>query len=339
MSRPPFLLLVGLFVVLSPRPVAAWNSVGHLAIAKLAYDRLDEGEKLRVYQLHKTHPQFEQFLAAGRPSGAEEAEWVTMRSAVWPDWVRPREKDPRGPSVTKYHRGEDHYVNIPLIDPKDAGAFSGKTLVHPDTMNIVSALKQRCNEVRARNVADEDKAVAICWIFHLIGDIHQPLHNVSYFADNPAYREGDLGGNKFGVKANGRGVKLHAFWDDVLGDDPRYTDDSSDRQARIYQQAITLATALRARELGEVDKARIEKNRTFQSWSDEGFELAKSIGYRTGDGTALLAGVEVKFNQPVPVNAPELGEQYLRRARETAEVQAVIAGRRLAERMKQVLTK
>ena len=71
-----------------------------------------------------------------------------------------------------------------------------------------------------------------------------------------------MGGNKFGVKANGTGVKLHAFWDDVLGEDPRYTDDSADRQARIYQQAITLATALRGRELGEADQARLEKNRS-----------------------------------------------------------------------------
>jgi hypothetical protein len=339
MPRSLPIVVAGLLVSLLPRPAAAWNSVGHLAIAKLAYDRLDDGEKLRLYQLLKAHPHFDQFLAAGRPAGVEEAEWVVMRAAVWPDWVRPRDKDPRGPAVTKYHRSEDHYVNVPLVDPKDADAFAGKTLVGPDTMNVVAALKQRCNEVRARNVPDEDKAVALCWVFHLVGDVHQPLHNVSYFADSPAFRDGDLGGNKFGVKANGKGVKLHAFWDDVLGDDPRYADDSADRQARIHRQATTLATALRGRELGEADRARLEKNRSFQSWSDEGFELAKAVAYRTGDGTELLKGVEVRFNQPVPDTAAELGEGYLKRARETAEVQAILAGRRLADRVRQVLAK
>jgi hypothetical protein len=333
------LTLASLLVLLLPRAAPAWNSVGHLAVAKLAYDQLSDGEKLRLYQLLKTHPHFDQFLAAGRPEGVEEAEWVILRSAVWPDWVRPRDKDPRGPAVTRYHRAEDHYVNVPLIDPKDADAFAGKTLINPDTMNILAALKQRCNEVRARNVADEDKAVAVCWIFHLVGDIHQPLHNVSYFANTAAFRDGDLGGNKFGVKANGRNVKLHAFWDDVLGEDPKYTDDSTDRQARIYQQAITLATALRGRELGEADRARLEKNRTFQSWSDESFELARSVVYQKGDATGLLEGVEVRFNQPVPDAAPELGEKYLQRARATAEAQAILAGRRLAERIKQVLAK
>jgi hypothetical protein len=331
--------LAGLLVLLVPRAAPAWNSVGHLAVAKLAYDHLGDGEKLKLYQLLKSHPHFDQFLAAGRPAGVEEAEWVILRSAVWPDWVRPRDKDARGPGVTRYHRAEDHYVNVPLIEPKDADAFAGKTLVSPDTMNILAALKQRCNEVRARNVTDEDKAVAICWISHLVGDVHQPLHSVSYFANTPAFRDGDLGGNKFGVKVNGRGVKLHAFWDDVLGEDPRYTDDSPDRQARIYQQAVTLATALRGRELGEGDRTRLEKNRTFQSWSDESFELARSVGYQKGDGTGLLEGVEVKFNQPVPDAAPELGEKYMRRARAAAEVQVILAGRRLADRLRMVLGK
>lgn len=336
MSRATLLALVG--GVALPGSAPAWNSVGHQAIARLAYDRLGDGEKLRIYQLLKSHPHFEQFLAAGRPAGVEEAEWVILRSSVWPDWVRPRDKDPR-PDVTKYHRSEDHYVNVPLIDPKGAAAFAGQTLVSPDTMNVLCALKQRCNELHARNTTDADKAVAVCWIFHLIGDVHQPLHNVSYFADNPAFRTGDLGGNKFGVKANGKGVKLHAFWDDVLGEDPRYTDDSPERQVRIYRQALDVATRLRGRELSDTDRERLEKNRTFESWSAEGFALAKTAGYQKGDGSGLLEGVEVRFNRAVPDDAPELGEAYLQRAKATAEVQVILAGRRLADRLRQVLGK
>src|SRR3954468_16716340 len=168
--------LAGLVVALVPAKAPAWNSVGHLAVAKLAHDQLEDGQKLKLFEILKHHPHFEAFLAAGRPDGVNEAEWVILRAAVWPDWVRPRDKDPRGPAVTKYHRAEDHYVNIPLIDPKDADALAGKTLVGPDTMNIVCALKRRCNEITAKTVAVEDKAVAVCWVLHLIGDIHQPMH-------------------------------------------------------------------------------------------------------------------------------------------------------------------
>lgn len=338
MSR--IVLLAAVFVLVLPRTAPAWNSIGHMAIAKLAYDQLDDGTKLRVYELLKKHPHYEMFLAAGRPAGVEEPEWVFMRAAIWPDWVRPRgEKDPRGPAVTKYHRSEDHYTNVPFVDPKDEAALAGKTLVSPDIMNVISALKQRCNELHARNVADEDKAVAICWIAHLVGDLHQPMHAVAYFADNPSFREGDLGGNKIAVKANGKGMNLHAFWDNVLGDDPRYTDDSADRQAGIHQQAIRVATALRGRDLDAEQKDRLDKHRTFESWRDESFDLAKAVAYTKGDGSGLLEIVESRFGQPAPENAPELGEPYIQRAKAVAEIRATLSGRRLADRLKQVLGK
>ena len=339
MPRSAVFALAGLALALVPARAPAWNSVGHLAVAKLAYDQLGDGEKLKLYGILKSHPHFEMFLAAGRPAGVEEAEWVILRAAIWSDWVRPRDKDPRGPAATKYNRPEDHYVNVPLIDPKDADALAGKTLVNPDTMNIVSALKQRCNEVRLKNVAAEDKAVAVCWIFHLVGDIHQPMHNVAYFSSAPAFKDGDLGGNKFAIRVNGRGTKLHTYWDNLLGDDPQYLDDSGDRQARIYQQAIAVATALRGRELAAADRERLEKNRTFQSWSNEGFELAKSVAYRKADGSGLLEAVEAKFNQAVPDTAPEVGEKYIETAKATAEVRVILAGRRLADRVKLVLAK
>jgi hypothetical protein len=339
MPRTLAYALAGLIVAFVPAKAPAWNSVGHLAVAKLAYDQLDDGLKLKLYEILKTHPHFEMFLSAGRPEGVNEAEWVITRASIWPDWVRPRDKDPRGPAVTKYNRPEDHYVNIPFIDPKDADALARKTLVNPDTMNIICALKQRCNEIASKSVAAEDKAVAVCWVFHLIGDIHQPMHGVAYFSTARAFRDGDMGGNKFGIKVNGRGTNLHRFWDDVLGDDAMYTDDTADRQARIHRQAVTVATALRGRELPDVDRERMEKNRTFQSWADESFELAKSVAYQKADGTGLLEGVEVRFGQPVPDSAPEVGEKYVERARAMAEVRAVQAGRRLADRLRVILSK
>jgi S1/P1 Nuclease len=325
-------------VAVAPGQAPAWNSVGHLAVSKLAYDQMDDGVKVRLFAILKSHPHYSTFLAAGRPPEVEEAEWVILRASIWSDWIRPREKESR-PDITKYHRGEEHYVNIPLIDPKDTDAFAGKTLINPDFTDILCSLKQRCNELRLRSASAEDRAVAACWIFHLIGDIHQPLHNVAYFSSNKAFEYGDQGGNKFGIKANGRGWKLHAFWDDVLAEDAKYTDDSPERQAKIYQQAVTIATNLRALKLPDADKEKLSKNRSFESWSRESFELARTVAYQKSDGSGILEGVEVKFNQPVPDNAPEVGEEYVQRAKATAEVRVVMAGQRLAERIKALLPK
>jgi len=63
----------------------------------------------------------------------------------------------------------------------------------------------------------EERLVALKFVLHLVGDLHQPLHA----ADNH-----DAGGNRKRVVANGfRPSNLHHFWDtefvERLGTDPR----------------------------------------------------------------------------------------------------------------------
>jgi S1/P1 Nuclease len=326
------ILTVGIAVVLFfliPSSANAWNAVGHMAVAKLAYDRMSEGEQLKLFTLLKKHPHYTQFLAASKPDGVSEAEWVIMRSAVWSDWIRPRRKDNRGTDATKYSRSEDHYVNIPLIAPGSEEFFAGKTLVDPDLPNILTALKSRCNDIKTKTAADQDKAVAACWVFHLIGDIHQPLHSVAYFSSEKAFQTGDQGGNKFAVR---EGTKSWKF-----GIDTDYGDDSDAHQAELYRMALKVAERLRGLELKDADKEQLEKNKTFDSWSKESFELAKSVAYMKGDGTGLMNAVEAPFNGRAPEGAAELDEAYVKRAKETADKRVVFAGKRLADRMKMVL--
>jgi hypothetical protein len=307
-----------------------------MAVAKLAFDEMTEGEQLRLFNLLKKHPHYEKFLAASKPDDVNEAEWVIVRSAVWPDWVRPRRKDNRG-DVTKYSRGEDHYINVPLVQPGDEPFFAGKTLVSPDLANILTALKSRCNDIHTKTAADGDRAVAACWVFHLVGDVHQPLHNATYFSSDMAFQLGDMGGNKFAVRDGTKKWKLHTYWDDMLGADSDYNDDSPAHQAELFKLAVKVAERLRGLELKDVDKDQLARNTTFDSWSKESFELAKSVAYQKGDNTGLLLAVEATIDGRIPDDAPELGEAYVKRARETADKRVVFAGKRLAERMKGLL--
>src|SRR5262249_33646350 len=151
-------------------------------------------------------------------------------------------------------------------------------------------------DIHTKTAADEDKAVAASWVFHLIGDIHQPMHAVSYFSSDKAFQTGDLGGNKFGVRVGNEKWKLHAYWDDLLGVDRDYADDSDAHQVELYKSAIKVAERLRGLALTNADKKLLADNTTFDSWSKESFELAKSVAYQKGDGSGLLKAVEVPFN-------------------------------------------
>jgi hypothetical protein len=329
--------LAGAAVALGASQASAWNSIGHMAVAKLAYDQLDPKRQIALYKLLKSHPHYDAFLAAGRPENIEnEVEWVVLRCSVWPDWIRPRKNDKRG-DVSKYHRGEEHYITVPFIDPKDEKFFFAKKLAPADLPSIVTALKTRSNDLKLKTAALEDRAIAACWLFHLVGDIHQPLHNASYYSSDKAFVGGDLGGNKFGIRADGRKWRLHTFWDDLLGEDRDYNDDSRNHQAHLYREALKVAASLRDLKLTDVEADNLKNNATFESWSRESHELARTLAYQKSDGSGVLKAVEVPFNGAIPDAVEEVGKEYVQRARTTAERQVVLAARRLAERIKMVL--
>ena len=55
--------------------------------------------------------------------------------------------------------------------------------------------------------------MAYCWLMHLVGDIHQPLHCTALFSVSH-FPKGDRGGNEIKLK---RGKNLHSLWDNLLG--------------------------------------------------------------------------------------------------------------------------
>ena len=55
------------------------------------------------------------------------------------------------------------------------------------------------------------RAIALCWVLHLIGDIHQPLHTGSLYTAS-LFETGDRGGNAIRID----GSNLHARWDGAL---------------------------------------------------------------------------------------------------------------------------
>ena len=60
-------------------------------------------------------------------------------------------------------------------------------------MNILTAMAENESVVRNGNDA-ERKAIALAWLFHLVGDVHQPLHTAQLFTID--YPNGDRGGRK-----------------------------------------------------------------------------------------------------------------------------------------------
>jgi hypothetical protein len=325
-----------------PKPAAAWNEVGHAIIAKIAYEELGKDNpklQLKLLEMLKKHPHYEQFLAKNQPKDASPAEWVLLRAANWPDWVRPpyRAGVQPDPQRVRYHRAFDHFVNRPIVVTQGPNALVGTVPVFdPEKLDILAAYRQRMGELSEPLAAAEDKAVALCWIAHLIGDGHQPLHAGTMFSKQ--FPDGDLGGNRFAVTIAGTPVRLHTYWDNLLGEVPGWQNDSSDHQAQVYALVVKVTDTLRGSPYTRADLAdSLMKHANFSDWIDESHELAKTAAYRNGD--RLLDALAIEFGGGVPANAPDAGPGYDERAHEVARLRAAQAGYRLAEKLKVILAR
>jgi S1/P1 Nuclease len=105
-----------------------------------------------------------------------------MQAARWPDELRVTDR--------QHHRGAWHYINWQF---KPDGQPASVQIKEPEPVNILTAMAE--NESVVRNETDpERKAIALSWLFHLVGDIHQPLHTAQLFTVE--YPKGDRGGNE-----------------------------------------------------------------------------------------------------------------------------------------------
>jgi len=126
----------------------------------------------QVVALLTTHPQFEtkwkpQLNQSFVPPDERDV-FLFMLAARWPDDIR---------TNPAFHHGTWHFINLPY---KPEGQPASVQTVEPPPENVLSAYQANLDIVRG--TATGDRAVALCWVFHLVGDVHQPLHTPSPFA-------------------------------------------------------------------------------------------------------------------------------------------------------------
>jgi S1/P1 Nuclease len=307
-----------LVVLAAALPARGWNGTGHQAISQIAWRNLKPQVRTRIAALVGKHPYFERHLQPAEM--AADAPDYAMRSfmlaSTWPDLLR----QSRDPKERQYHHAEWHYVNIPIIPEGtdrsvlEIPPIELKLEDDKPPQNIAQALEWNVRRVKDAGVSDADKAVALAWVLHLVGDVHQPLHACAvYSADYPA---GDRGGNLFMIKYHGNVTDLHTFWDEVLG---RYV-------------APKLLDQVTAKVLEENPRERFAeqlKVTGFEHWIDESFAIAKNVTYLGGKlkGVTRAASVADKSGNGVP----ELPEGYDVKAREMARARIALAGYRLAD--------
>ena len=217
------------FALLNVRPSFAWLDKGHRVVALIAEANLSAEARKKI-----------EVILGGNMTLAD--------AAVWPDH--------EGRSVRDFN--PLHYVSIP-----DGARGYDQSRDCPDKNCMVEALKWFSLVVADKNAPMMARRLALYYVAHLVGDMHQPLH---------AGRAGDRGGVDIHVSYKGQATNLHFFWDTNLVD---LEIGAEEEIARRLTANIT------------DDERRKWQTGDPTQWTNESLTLVRSYAYNRGSSIEL----------------------------------------------------
>jgi nuclease S1 len=212
------------FNLLTLAPSFSWFDKGHRIVGLIAQANLTAEARKKI----------EEILPG----------YMTLAdAAVWPDH--------EGRSIRDFD--PLHYVSIP---ENAVGYDQGRDC--PERNCMVEALKWFSAVIADKNAPIMSRRLALYYVAHLVGDMHQPLH---------AGRAGDRGGVDISVSYRGAATNLHFFWDTNLVHLETGTEEE-------------IATRLVAN-ITEEERLKWQAGDPIQ-WTNESLLLARSYAYNTG---------------------------------------------------------
>jgi hypothetical protein len=161
----------------------SWGVLGHRVAGEIAEQHLTKKAKKELRKL----------------IGRETLAWWSN----WPDFIK---------SDSNWnHASPWHYVDLPGHMQKEKFIEELKML---PGKNLYTQIKAMIAELKDKSLPAEKRKVALYFLVHLIGDLHQPLH---------VGRDEDAGGNKIVVYWFDKKTNLHTLWDSMLIEFQQYS--------------------------------------------------------------------------------------------------------------------
>ena len=165
-----YIIKLILIVIILNQNLFAWGSTGHRIVGKIAENYLTKNAKHQIKKLMGHHD--------------------LSRMSNWADEIK-------SDSDWK-HANDWHWCTVPNNEEYEKGKHKG--LAVEKVNDFIATLKNKKS-------LKEEKQIALKFLIHLIGDLHQPLH---------VGNGNDRGGNSVKLKWFGESTNLHSIWDSKL---------------------------------------------------------------------------------------------------------------------------
>ena len=292
-------------------PAFAWDETGHKITAYIAWQQMMPAVREKVIEILRSAPEDSQigtfYITYGSRSAESRKREFFMLMATWADIIKDKNFDTR---YKKYNNSNWHYFdNLWMINDGKIEFLKGPA----DGGKLMVKLAEFDQLIRG-SASNAEKAVAVVWLEHLIGDLHQPLHTTGRAFT--ATDIGDQGGNLFSLTPKGtpgdKSDNLHRFWDGVIGRNMPNTGDvcEADYLDPIAQMIMK-----------EFPYSKLQSriaNGKFEVWEKEGVDISTTEVYK---------GV-TRYETPT--------EDYKKKALKITEERLALAGYRMGDLFNEV---
>ena len=222
-------------VMLFPTKTLAWGKKGHALVAEVAFSYLDKNTQEIVLQY---------------------LEGMSIEDAA--NWMDQIKSDHAYDSMKPYH-----YADFE----------KGDKVVETSGDNIIYQLDTTIKELKnKKNLSKEEIQTKIKILFHLIGDLHQPLH-VGYSSDK--------GGNSLQVNYKDKRTNMHSLWDSGI----------------IESKGITLQDCMNSEKFSKRELRKLKKINII-NWSKESRsyldEVYNTSGNKISDEYVDLSSIVIE---------------------------------------------
>lgn len=308
----------------------AWDHPSHMITAAIAFSEIDKTrpeliEKIGLILMKHVDPGAF-WVAAGDARGKDRTRLMFIEGARWPDdnkWTihdRPTWHTARWAVVAE---------NAPPEARAAAEARGGRP-----TGQALEALALNYAMLASTESNPTERAVALSWLLHLVGDIHQPLHVSDQFSVK--FPSGNGAGTQEYVDDPLRdsAMPLHMLWDSNSLRSTRIAD--IDRNAQEFMKKFPRS------EYPEL--TAIDGQIKFEEWARESYQVAVNFAYGYGIETVKdpdassdpdkavrkMALYVLEGISPLE-SAPIVPDEYWKKLQYTAQRRITLAGYRIAD--------
>lgn len=283
--------IISVFIALTKLHMA-WHTTGHFLTALIAEIELKRDSPELYNKLEDIISVLSSFTAEKSHRFVESAEFADDIKAQ--NWK----------AFNSWHYFDHYYFN----------GVTPKTMPE-DKTNIIWAINEAVMNINTNRPTKIDqllgKSFSLRYLIHLMGDIHQPLHNSSMVSEQ--FPNGDAGGNSFEINVPSA-HDLHSYWDMCLKQ-------IKEIRAPLEEDDFNYLMEMAKQIMEEFPRpnlnAQLEES-DLEKWSLEGLDIAEKVVY----------------NSLKPGDTPS--DEYVDRGFKVVKQQLALGGYRLADILKKL---